>query len=86
MALILAQARPDLPAEAIYEEILRIRPKAWPNLRIVEWGDALLRRGGTMIGAAAGLYRRQLVAFPRVRTLMAEGGRAREVAAADAAA
>lgn len=39
-----------------------------------------------MIGAAAGLYRRQLVAFPRVRTLMAEGGRAREVAAADAAA
>ncbi|APT58369.1 protein-tyrosine-phosphatase [Roseomonas gilardii] len=85
MALILAQARPDLAAEAIYAEILRIRPKAWPNLRIVEWGDALLRRSGTMIGGAASLYRRQLVAFPRVRTLMAEGGRAREVAAADAA-
>src|SRR5438309_936145 len=36
MALILAQASPSTPADRIFEEVLRIRPQAWPNLRILE--------------------------------------------------
>jgi len=36
MALLIAQAMPALGAEAIFAEILRIRPQIWPNLRIVE--------------------------------------------------
>jgi predicted protein tyrosine phosphatase len=79
MILILAQARPDLPAETVAQEVLRIRGKAWPNLRIIELGDALLGRGGEMVAAAQGLYGTQLVRRPELGLLMSEGGRAREV-------
>jgi hypothetical protein len=44
MTLILAQARPDLSADSILSEVLRIRSRAWPNLPIIELGDALLGR------------------------------------------
>jgi len=82
MILILAQARPDLPAEAVAMEVLRIRDKAWPNLRIIEMGDALLGRGGEIVAAAKGLYGVQLVRRPELATMMGEGGRGREVQSA----
>src|SRR4051794_23340662 len=49
MALILAQALPHVSGRDIMQEILRIRPKAWPNLRIVELGDAMLARNGALV-------------------------------------
>jgi predicted protein tyrosine phosphatase len=79
MILILAQARPDLPAEALAREVLRIRDKAWPNLRIIELGDSLLGRGGEIVAAARGLYGEQLRRRPELGTMMRDGGRAREV-------
>jgi predicted protein tyrosine phosphatase len=82
MILILAQALPDLPADAIAQEVLRIREKTWPNLRIIEMGDALLGRGGEIVAAAHRLYGTQLVRRPQLDLLMREGGRAREVEAA----
>jgi len=82
VALILAQALPDRPAPEIIQELLRIRPQAWPNLRILEIGDAMLGRDGTLIAAAAGAYRRQLARQPGIADGMARGGRSREVAAA----
>ena len=82
MTLILAQARPGLPAQNILEEVLRIRPKAWPNLRMVEMGDAMLARNGEVVKAAAGAYRRQLETYPHLAEQMTQGGRGREVAAA----
>jgi predicted protein tyrosine phosphatase len=82
MALILAQARPDLSAEQILQEVLRMRPKAWPNLRIVELGDALLSRNGEIITAAIEVYRWQLETRPELAAFMIGGGRGREVAAA----
>ncbi|WP_428390746.1 tyrosine phosphatase family protein [Lichenicoccus sp.] len=85
MLLILAQARPDLGAEAVAAEILRIRAKAWPNLRIVELGDAALGRGGTLASAVIGLYREQLARRPELGEFMTEAGRAREVALAGGA-
>ena len=51
MALVLAQGLPDIAADRIFAEVLRIRGKAWPNLRIVEMGDALLGRGGALVAA-----------------------------------
>jgi predicted protein tyrosine phosphatase len=57
MALVLAQALPDVPADRIFEEVLRIRRQAWPNLRILEIGDAMLGRRGELVAAAAGVYR-----------------------------
>ena len=85
MTLILAQALPQVPAPAIMAEILRIREKAWPNLRILEMGDALLGRGGTLVGAAHEVYRRQLVRRPWLVEEMTRMGRAREVTAGQAA-
>ena len=81
MILMVAQARPLVTASAVALEIFRIRPQAWPNLRIIEIGDALLGRGGEIIEAAKEIYRMQLGRHPELAVAMAGGGRGREVAA-----
>jgi predicted protein tyrosine phosphatase len=82
MVLILAQALPALPATAIVREVLRIRPQAWPNLRIIEMGDALLGRHGEIVAATHVAYAAQLEREPdRVEELL-QYGRGREIAAA----
>lgn len=81
-ALILAQAYPDRPARDALDRVARIRPRAWPNLRILEFGDALLGRDGEIIAAAAAVYRRVLDREPYLQEAMIDGGRAREVVAA----
>ena len=84
LALVLAQAQPDRPAEAILQGILARREKAWPNLRILEFGDALLGRGGTLPAAAAAIYRHQLRIRPHLAEVFRRSGRGREVDAAEA--
>lgn len=79
LALILAQARHDLPADAVLAEVVRLRPRAWPNLRIIELGDHVLGRGGTLVAAAIETYRARLIAQPRLADGMIEMGRAREL-------
>jgi hypothetical protein len=80
MALILAQQRPDLSAEAILAEVLRIRDKAWPNLRMLEIGDGMLGRRGTLPEAAHAIYRHQLEIRPHLWQFMNDLGRERELA------
>ena len=82
MALILAQALPHTSADRIFEEVLHIRPEAWPNLRIVEFGDVALDRHGELVDAAIRVYRVQLERSQYLATQMRSGGRGREVAAA----
>ncbi len=84
-ALILVQAYPERPASAALDAVVRLRPRAWPNLRILELGDELLGRGGEIVAAAAAVYRALLDRDPHFETLMVESGRAREVYAAYAA-
>ena len=79
MVLILAQQRPDLPAEAILAEVLRIREKAWPNLRMLEIGDEMLGRGGTLPEAVHAIYRHQLEIRPHLWEFMSNLGRDREL-------
>ena len=79
MALLLAQTRPSLHAERILQGILGIREKAWPNLRVLELGDALLGRGGTLPAAAAEIYRHQLRLRPHLAEAFRQAGRGREV-------
>ena len=86
MALVLAQGLPGVEADRVFTEVLRIRPQAWPNLRIVEMGDALLGRGGALVDAARGVYRRQLGARPHLAEEFRRHGRGREVSEAAAAA
>lgn len=80
-ALILAQALPDRPGGEVFREILRVRPQAWPNLRMVEIGDAMLGRDGRLVAAAHEVYRAQLEARPQLGEFMERHGRGREVAA-----
>ena len=63
-------------------EVLRLRPKAWPNLRLIEIGDGVLGRDGEIIEAAVAVYRKQLEIRPHLAEFMTLGGRGREVAAA----
>jgi len=79
LALILAQARQDFTADAVLAEVVRLRPHAWPNLRIIELGDALLGRGGTLVEAVARCYRARLAARPGLANGMIEMGRSREL-------
>jgi predicted protein tyrosine phosphatase len=82
MALILAQALPDRPAGGILRHVLQIRRQAWPNLRMVELGDALLGRRGELVSAVHEVYRAQLEARPHLREVMIQSGRTREIEAA----
>lgn len=84
-ALILAQARPDRSAREVFEAVVRVRPRAWPNLRIVEFGDRILGRNGELVAAAALVYRDRLDRDPDIEDSMIGGGRLREVVAALAA-
>jgi predicted protein tyrosine phosphatase len=79
MMLILAQARPDVPARDIVSHVVQIRPRAWPNLRILEFGDAILGRRGDLVAAAHERYRVVVEQRPEWKQFMLESGRAREV-------
>lgn len=81
-ALILAQAFPDRPAREALDAVAQMRPRAWPNLRILEFGDAILGRNGEIVAAASALYRRALDREPYLQETMIDGGRGREVIAA----
>jgi predicted protein tyrosine phosphatase len=81
-ALLIAQARPDLPPERIYGGIVRARPRAWPNLKIIELGDALLGRGGALVAGVGPVYLGMIEREPILEDLFIDGGRAREVRAA----
>ena len=85
MALMLAQAMPDRTADEILLAVHAIRDKAWPNLRMIELGDAQLNRGGALARAAHRLYRLQIERRPELAEFMAGTGRTREVEAANGA-
>lgn len=80
MALILAQGMPHFSGREILAEVHRIREKAWPNLRMIEMGDAMLGRRGELVAAAHDLYRRQLERRPFLWEFMSNAGRQRELA------
>jgi predicted protein tyrosine phosphatase len=85
MSLILAQACPDRTAAEIFAEVARIRPKAWPNLRMLELGEAALARRGEFVASVGDLYRAQLDRRPELRQVMANYRRDREVELAERA-
>ena len=78
--LIVVQARLHRPAAEAVRAVAVYRPKAWPNLRIIEFGDRLLGRNGELVEAVAAHYRAKLSREPWLAEAMIEGGRAREIA------
>jgi len=86
MLLILAQARADRSAAEALAELVRIRALAWPNLRMVEIGDAMLGRNGALVEAARRRYGEMLTRRPKLREVMIRLKRSREIDSALAAA
>jgi predicted protein tyrosine phosphatase len=82
MTLILAHFRAERPAAEALAAVKEIRPRAWPNLRMIELGDRLLGRNGDLVDAVGAHYRSAVEAHPRLATSMADMGRAREIRAA----
>jgi predicted protein tyrosine phosphatase len=78
--LIVVQARPHRPAVEAVRAVTASRPRAWPNLRLIELGDELLGRRGELVVAAAAHYRAALAREPWLAEAMIEGGRGREIA------
>lgn len=80
--LILAQHDPALSAHDVIGRVIRLRPRAWPNLRMIEFGDSLLRRDGEIVASVCTLYRLALDRELGLAEAMIANGRGREVAAA----
>lgn len=80
MTLILAQARPDRPAAEALAEVVRIRPQAWPNLRMLEIGGDMLGRRQELLEALREVYMRRAQGQPEWLRFLRENHRQREVA------
>ncbi|MEA2860338.1 MAG: hypothetical protein QOC72_2377, partial [Methylobacteriaceae bacterium] len=79
MAMLLAQAHPDEDEDAIAERLTTIRPKAWPNTRMMSFADEMLSRGGRLTQAARKMHGRLLALQPHLADVMRRIGRGREV-------
>lgn len=77
--LLLAQEDPTLRAAEIFAEITRLRPRAWPNLALLELGETALGRPGEFTGAVGAQYRRVLAVDPHFAVYLRANGRGREV-------
>jgi predicted protein tyrosine phosphatase len=82
-ALLLAQADPAREAADIFAEIARLRPRAWPNLLLLEYGETALGREGEFTAAVAVQYRRVAEADPSFALFIRDSGRRREVLLAE---
>ncbi len=83
MTLLLAQAQPKLRADEVLAQVVHIREKAWPNLRILTFGEEQLGRQGEFTAAAGAVYRAQLERLPEIKSFFLDGGRAREIEVAE---
>jgi predicted protein tyrosine phosphatase len=79
MTALLTQADPEETEERIFERLVAIRPKAWPNSLMIGFADDLLGRGGRLTAALRRHYGRRLLLRPELADVMAGLNRAREV-------
>jgi predicted protein tyrosine phosphatase len=79
MAMILAQADPEVDEERILSHLEEIRPQIWPNSLMIGYADTILGRSGRLIKALRRLHGRRLAVRPGMASYMRENGRGREV-------
>lgn len=77
-AILLAQFNPGRELAA-FELIRRIRPRSWPNSRMVQIADSLLSRDGSLVDALRDHFARVAVTHPALAELVRNHGRAHEV-------
>lgn len=85
MACLLTQAHPHEDEDRMFARLSELRPKAWPNSRMIAFADEILGRGNRLNRALARHYQRQLSGYPKLANYMRENGRLREVQMAEAA-
>jgi len=83
---IILLAQHGVAAEAAVEHVVSVRPKAWPNLRMIEIGDRMLKLEDRLVRAVRRHHARALVARPELREIFTQCGRAREVQGLEALA
>ena len=79
MAMLLAQSHPGEDEDSIAERLISIRPKAWPNTRMMTFADEMLSRRGRLTHAARKMHGRLLALQPNLAEVMRRIGRGREV-------
>jgi predicted protein tyrosine phosphatase len=72
--IMLAHSRADQNEDDIFAHVIRLRPRAWPNYRMIEIADKMLSREGRLIQALGRLYVSQLTLLPRSERFMRENG------------
>ena len=77
--MLLAQLYPGQSADALLARVLDVRPKAWPNLRMIAFADEQLGRSGELVRAAGRIYRHQVRTRDHIAEFMRRHGRGREV-------
>jgi len=77
-AMLIARDNPGREAEA-FDVVRRLRPRSWPNSRMLAIADRLLAREGALITALQEHQRRVAAGDPEFAALLAGGDRAHEV-------
>ena len=72
MAMLIAQAHPEADEAEVFNRLIAIRPRAWPNSRMIGFADNVLGRGGRLVEALARLYRAQIPRVPEIANYMRE--------------
>jgi predicted protein tyrosine phosphatase len=75
--IVLADRHGD--PEGAVEHVTAIRPAAWPNLRMIELADRMLRLDARLVGAVRRHHAKVLLRRPELREAFRASGRAREV-------
>lgn len=79
MAVILMVQNHPGQEEAAFAMIRRIRPRSWPNSRMIDFADSLLGRGGALRAALTRHLEHITRAHPDLAELVRIHGRAHEV-------
>lgn len=77
-AILMARANPGREGE-VFEHLWAIRPRSWPNSRMVGLADAMLGRSGALSAAMRAHHARVARAYPDFARLLLRGERAHEV-------
>jgi predicted protein tyrosine phosphatase len=78
LSILLAQSAPGHEREAL-ARVQAIRPRGWPNSRMIRFADALLGRDGALVTALKEHQRAVIAAYPELAPLIAGVGRADEL-------
>ena len=78
LAILLAREHPEDEA-TVFERLVTIRPRAWPNSRMIALADDILDRRGRLTAALEEHYRRQMRDRPELVEMIRGVGRDAEI-------